>query len=511
MEVVKHSRLMAIMFTDVVNSTGLKAQLGASKYTELLKRRHDGLMQSALSRQSGGSVIKEGTGDGYFLSFTSVTSAVSTALEFQWHMGLEQFPCPFKVRVGIHLGEVEEGVNEVTGRADFVSTAIDEASRTMSLAEGGQILMTRAAYDATRQVLREHPVLDMAGSHPQLCFKAHGLYRFRGIEEPVEVFEIGVEGISPLHPPSGSEKAVRILGAQPDNGMTKLESAPALNAAMEVPKATRSSTLRKYIVIALVLLTVLLAGAGVVLLRQSNPVAEMKQLEIDREISRLRSEPVRPILSPSPNLKRVDLVQVSDNPAFDVLDDARLIDLRGWKEVPPDRVSEFVSAVTSTRKLRLKKVSAAQNFEIQGRTTGLELFWSCQHFPFSVEAQIGESLTGLRPMKVRKLVVDVSGVEIGREVDLDCTSTYWNTTQTEDDQWFGLIGYRNSFVASMLILFPANKPFKTFRLSVAPAAKGNFLSFTGRRIVLQSRKRDWIYWEVPTPESGQLYRLDWTW
>jgi serine/threonine-protein kinase len=56
---------------------------------------------------------------------------------------------------------------------------------------------------------------------------AHGPYLFKGSEEPIEVFEVGVAGVAPLEPPIDSEKVRRnvrpgdeiTLGWRPAGGL----------------------------------------------------------------------------------------------------------------------------------------------------------------------------------------------------------------------------------------------------------------------------------------------------
>ena len=73
--------------------------------------------------------------------------------------------------------------------------------RIMSLAQGGQTLMTQAAFDLARRAA--------VGSGPApdgMIWMAHGPYLLKGCDGPVEVFEAGVEGASPLSAPPDSTK-----------------------------------------------------------------------------------------------------------------------------------------------------------------------------------------------------------------------------------------------------------------------------------------------------------------
>jgi adenylate cyclase len=71
----------------------------------------------------------------------------------------------------------------------------------MSLAGDGRILLTRAAYDLARRAV--------AGTDEgtELRWTQHGHYRLAGVEEPMEVCEVGSIGTAPPIRPPGSEKA----------------------------------------------------------------------------------------------------------------------------------------------------------------------------------------------------------------------------------------------------------------------------------------------------------------
>ena len=149
-------RLLAFMFTDIVGSTSLKDSLTTAVYLPLL-RRHDQLLRKAVA--SSGGQLRQDTGDGCFAAFATSSDAVKAALTFQWLMTAEPWP-PGRVlssRVGIHLGEVAETEVSQEGGQKLVGMAVDLASRVMSLAQGGQILMTKAAYNDGRQFLSVHP------------------------------------------------------------------------------------------------------------------------------------------------------------------------------------------------------------------------------------------------------------------------------------------------------------------------------------------------------------------
>jgi serine/threonine protein kinase/class 3 adenylate cyclase len=195
------------MFTDLVDSTARKRQIGVDAFAPLLAR-HDALFRRAVSDTSTGRVLQD-TGDGYFAGFDAVSDAVRTALRFQWLMHAEPWPHPMAARVGIHMGQVAELAGPEQGEGKLVATAIDLASRVMSLAQGGQILLTRVVFDEAREFVKAHPAVSGENPAPPLRWIAHGPYLFKGNDEPMDVFEVGAEGFAPLAPPPDSEKAKR--------------------------------------------------------------------------------------------------------------------------------------------------------------------------------------------------------------------------------------------------------------------------------------------------------------
>jgi serine/threonine-protein kinase len=217
------SRLMVLLFSDIVGSTELKNRLGTVEYAELLSR-HDQIFRQIIDSTPGAHILKD-TGDGFFASFATASDAVRAALRFQY--GLTRRAAPLQARVGLHLGEVAELELETTGLPKLVGLAADFAARLMALASGGQILMTRVTFNDARQFVRAHPTVEDSGEVPELRWVAHGEYLVHGADEPVEIFEVGAVGIAPLAPPEDSPKARRnvrpgdevTLGWRPGSGL----------------------------------------------------------------------------------------------------------------------------------------------------------------------------------------------------------------------------------------------------------------------------------------------------
>ena len=125
------SRLVALMFTDIVDSTGIKSRVSTSANTVNLQR-HNVLFEEAVTACREAKIIKH-TGDGFFARFHTASDAARCALKFQRDLAREPWPSePLRTRIGIHMGEI--AMVRMLDRTDIVGSPADVAARVMSLA-----------------------------------------------------------------------------------------------------------------------------------------------------------------------------------------------------------------------------------------------------------------------------------------------------------------------------------------------------------------------------------------
>ena len=107
LKVLLESRLMVLMFTDLVGSVDLKMRVGANGYANLISR-HDALFRQIISSTPGGEILKD-TGDGFLARFATAADAVGAALRFQYAIDVEPWePEPIRRGIGAHIGPVCE-------------------------------------------------------------------------------------------------------------------------------------------------------------------------------------------------------------------------------------------------------------------------------------------------------------------------------------------------------------------------------------------------------------------
>ncbi|HEX5717017.1 MAG TPA: tetratricopeptide repeat protein [Thermoanaerobaculia bacterium] len=220
--------IKTLLLIDLLDSTGLLEQLGDARAQEVFAA-HDQMARSLLPALDGREIDKT---DGFLLLFDRPIQAVSYALAYHQELAAlgERLDLPLAARAGIHLGEVflrenlPEDVAKGAKLLEVDGLAKHTVARVAGLAQGRQTLLTHAAFDLARRAV----VGSTADRRPS--WLAHGPYLFQGIQEPVDVFEVGMAGVAPLGAPRDTSKARR---AVPDGDEVTLGWRPA--AGQEVP------------------------------------------------------------------------------------------------------------------------------------------------------------------------------------------------------------------------------------------------------------------------------------
>ncbi|MBI4664574.1 MAG: hypothetical protein HY735_37760 [Verrucomicrobia bacterium] len=203
--------LLTLMFTDLVGSTQLKQTLGDREAVALIQRHH-ALVREILARFKEGEEIST-AGDSFFIVFMKPSDAIQFSLILQNRLraAARSAECPLHDRVGIHIGEVVvEERPDSSKPKDLYGLQVDICARVMSLAKGDQILMTRPAFDSGRQVLKGRDIEGLRESDG-LRWLNHGPYVLKGVEEPLEICEVGEIGAACLKPPPDSERVHRYM------------------------------------------------------------------------------------------------------------------------------------------------------------------------------------------------------------------------------------------------------------------------------------------------------------
>lgn len=155
--------LLTVLFTDLVQSTRKAEQLGDDRWRELLAQHH-ALVRHDLDACKGREV--KTTGDGFLATFENPADCVGCARRIREAirgLGLE-------VRVGIHIGQCDVTNGDVAG------IAVHLASRVLSIADSGEILVSSTVRDL------------LLGS--EFKFEDRGRHQLKGIEGEWQLFAL---------------------------------------------------------------------------------------------------------------------------------------------------------------------------------------------------------------------------------------------------------------------------------------------------------------------------------
>jgi class 3 adenylate cyclase len=146
--------LATVLFTDIVGSTAVAAELGDRRWRELLERHH-ATVRTELSRYRGVEI--DTAGDGFFARFDGPARAIRCACAIRDAVG----QLGVEIRSGLHTGECEVFQDKVAG------IAVSIGARVAARAAPGEVLVSQTVRDL------------VAGSG--LLFEERGVAELKGV------------------------------------------------------------------------------------------------------------------------------------------------------------------------------------------------------------------------------------------------------------------------------------------------------------------------------------------
>jgi class 3 adenylate cyclase len=156
-------QLSTVFFTDIVDSTGVIAEIGDARWRDLLER-HRAIVRRELDRHQGQEI--DTAGDGFLATFDGPARAVRCACVVRdavRELGIE-------IRAGLHTGEVEVLGDGLAG------VAVHIGQRVLATAGPSEVLVSSTVRDLT------------AGSG--LEFEDRGLHPLKGVPEEWRLFAV---------------------------------------------------------------------------------------------------------------------------------------------------------------------------------------------------------------------------------------------------------------------------------------------------------------------------------
>jgi class 3 adenylate cyclase len=173
---------VTFLLTDIEGSTELLGRLDdqyASLLTDVRRRVR------AAVRQAGGREVSA-RGDDQFAVFERAAAALEAALAIQRAMQAGGWPggVDVRLRIGLHRGRPE------LTDTGYVGLSVHAAARICFAAHGGQIVMSSAVRTAVLESLADG-----------VSLRSLGRWRFRGLPEPVDLFQVDAADLLADFPP----------------------------------------------------------------------------------------------------------------------------------------------------------------------------------------------------------------------------------------------------------------------------------------------------------------------
>ena len=168
-------RLAAIMYTDLV---GYTASAQANEAAALARLQEHASVLRPLFATFGGREIKS-TGDGFLVEFESALKATECAIQIQramQHRNSKSPTPPILLRIGIHVGDVEEVEGDIFG------DAVNIAARILPLSNPGGVCLS----EQTVQHVRNQLPIHLERLAPR---------RLKGVREPFVAYRVVLPGI----------------------------------------------------------------------------------------------------------------------------------------------------------------------------------------------------------------------------------------------------------------------------------------------------------------------------
>lgn len=208
------------LYTDIEGSTRLWQEHPAAM--PRVVPQHDALLRAAI--EAHGGIVFRNVGDGACAAFVQAPDALRAAIDAQRALQAEPWEegIALRVRMAIHSGSVE--VRE----GQYVGHTLNRVARLLSAAHGGQVLLSRAAYELTRDGLpRGTEMRDL------------GEYRLKDLTQAEHVYQVVAPDLPSEFPPLVSlpdESAAREVALPTGGFLGSLPTGKLVDRVSELPR-----------------------------------------------------------------------------------------------------------------------------------------------------------------------------------------------------------------------------------------------------------------------------------
>jgi len=179
---------ITFLFTDIQGSTQLWQQFPDSMPSAL--ERHHNILRQSVEEYSG--YVFQIIGDAFCAAFHTATDGLTAAVKAQRQLRDEAWgeTGPIRVRMALHSGIADVQFGDFTSGEYRSGLTLSRAARLLSAGHGGQILLSRPAYELVRDHLPAN-----------ITLRDLGLQRLKDLIRPEQVFQVVTTDLQAEFPP----------------------------------------------------------------------------------------------------------------------------------------------------------------------------------------------------------------------------------------------------------------------------------------------------------------------
>ncbi|MGB0065696.1 MAG: hypothetical protein WBP85_14735 [Terracidiphilus sp.] len=230
-------------------------------------------------------------------------------------------------------------------------------------------------------------------------------------------------------------------------------------------------------------------------------------------------EPASVTLPPA-SVQHVQQINHTDNPAFEVVRDVSLLDLREsqtaswysrlltWLHIRSNK--QRIQPSVLKKYLIVRKLAPADNFQMAFATSGLLDVHCVTH---SATYQNSKTIEGSQVTDGWNVIADVSTVPVGTEFEIAVEATYWNAFNGDGGDDFTTHARKQDAPEdiSIFLLFPQDKPMKNIAVTEYSPDGGTESPFQGSMREWRGPAGQSYYWTTTNLRPGYYYKFTWKW
>jgi len=226
------------------------------------------------------------------------------------------------------------------------------------------------------------------------------------------------------------------------------------------------------------------------------------------------------VTMPPASVQHVQKINHTDNPAFQVIRDVSLLDLRDsqaaswyprlltWLHLRSKK--QRTQPTVLKKYLVVRKLAPADNFQMPFATTGLLDVHCVTH---SAIYQNSKTIEGSTETDGWNVIADVSTVPVGSEFEIAVEATFWNAFNGEQGDDFTTHARKQDAPEdiSTFLLFPQDRPMKDISVTEYPPDGGEGGRFQGSMREWRGAAGLSYYWTTTNLRPGYYYKYSWKW